>query len=136
MIKQHIIKVSQTAYRELNSISSIHGYFTEDATTKQHHQLDTSCAFSRLDYCNSLLMGSPNCYSTHAGVQNFTACLIFRALHPHHCTSLLQQLHWLPISEWIKYMAFTLSPTSVPTPRITSPKTSDTLVLSPPSKTN
>ena len=82
MIKQHIIKVSQTAYRELNSISSIHGYFTEDATTKQHHQLDTSCAFSRLDYCNSLLMGSPNCYSTHAGSPKFHCMSYFQSTAP------------------------------------------------------
>ena len=36
-------------------------------------------------------------------VQNSTACLILRALHHQHCTSLLQQLHWLPISKQIKH---------------------------------
>ena len=55
-MKQHVIKVCQTAYYELKRVSSIRSYVTEDATKK----LVTSCVLSRLDYCNSLLMGTPN----------------------------------------------------------------------------
>ena len=117
-------------------------------------------------------------------VQNAAARLILRAPCHQHCTPLLQQLHWLPISERIKYktacmcynslvpppltflnycsctalpglsalhqthpysnsdastakhMAFTLSPISVLSSGTTSPKMSDTLILSLPSKTN
>ena len=36
-------------------------------------------------------------------VQNIAARLILRALRHQNCTPLLQQLHWLPISERIKY---------------------------------
>ena len=36
-------------------------------------------------------------------VQNAAARLIHRASRHQHCTPLLQQLHWLPISEPIKY---------------------------------
>ena len=36
-------------------------------------------------------------------VQNTAAHLILRAPCHQNCTPLLQQLHWLPISEWIKY---------------------------------
>ena len=36
-------------------------------------------------------------------VQNTAAHLIFRAPCHQNCTPLQQQLHWLPISEWIKY---------------------------------
>ena len=36
-------------------------------------------------------------------VQNFAARLILMASHHHHSTSLLKKLHWLPISECIKY---------------------------------
>ena len=36
-------------------------------------------------------------------VQNAVARLIFRAPLHKHCTPLLQQLHWLPISKRIKY---------------------------------
>ena len=57
---------------------------------------------SRLDYCNSLLMGTPNSViQPKQKVQN--ARLILRASRHQHCTSLRQQLHWLPISERIKY---------------------------------
>ena len=55
-MKQHVIKVCQTAYYELKRVSSIRSYVTEDATKK----LVTSCVLSRLDYCNSLLMGTPS----------------------------------------------------------------------------
>ena len=55
-MKQHVIKVCQTAHYELKLISSIRSYLTEDATKK----LATSCVLSRLDYCNSLPMGTPN----------------------------------------------------------------------------
>ena len=36
-------------------------------------------------------------------IQNTAACLILRARRHQNCTPLLQQLHWLPISERIKY---------------------------------
>ena len=55
-MKQHVIKICQTAYYELKRISSIRRYLIEDAAK----QLVTSCVLSRLDYCNSLLMGTPN----------------------------------------------------------------------------
>ena len=55
-MKKHIIKICQTAYFELKRISSIRRFLTED-TTKI---LVTSYILSRLDYCNSLLMGTPN----------------------------------------------------------------------------
>ena len=127
-------------------------------------------------------MGTPNSViQPKQKVQN--ARLILRASRHQHCTSLRQQLHWLPISEQIKYktacmrynsitgfaptylfellqlnspsrslalhqthaysnsdvstaklMAFALSPISVLTSGTTSPMTSDTLLLSLPSK--
>ena len=68
------------------------------------HTLLTFCVLSRLDYCNSLLMGTPNSViQPKQKVQNTAARLILRAPRHQNCTPLLQQLHWLPISEWIKY---------------------------------
>ena len=100
-VKQHVIKVCQTAYYELKCISSICSYLTEDATEKQV----TSCVLSRLDYCNSLLMGIPNSViRPMQKVQNAAALLILRAPRHQHFTHLLQQLRWLPIiHERIKY---------------------------------
>ena len=66
--------------------------------------LVTSCVLSRLDYCNFLLMGTPNSViQPMQKVQNAAARLILTAPRHQHCTSLLQQLYWLPISERIKY---------------------------------
>ena len=95
-MKQHVIQICQTAYYELKRISSISRYLTEDAAK----QLVTSCVLSRLDYCNSLLMGTPNsAIQPMQKVQNTAARLILRAPSHQNCTPLLQQHHWLPISE-------------------------------------
>ena len=95
-MKQHVIKICQTAYYELESISSTHRYLTKDAAK----QLVTSCVLSRLDCCNSLLMGTPSSViQPMQKVKKTAACLIFRAACHQNCTLLLQQLHWLPISK-------------------------------------
>ena len=49
-------------------------------------------------------MGTPNSViQPMQKVQNIAARLIFRAPRQQNCTPLLQQLHWLPICEQIKY---------------------------------
>ena len=96
-IKQHVIKICQTACCELNCTNSICRYPTEDAAK----QLVNSCVLSRLDYCNSILMGTPK-FVTQP-MQKVQTCLIVRASNYQNCTHLLQQLHWLPVSQWFKY---------------------------------
>ena len=97
-MKQHVIKTCQTAYYEQKCISV--RYLREDAAK----QLVTSCVLSRLDYCISLLIGTPNSViQPMQKVQNTAVRLILRAPRHQNCTPLLQQLHWLPISEWINY---------------------------------
>ena len=96
----YIIKICQTAYFELKRISSICRFLTEDATKT----LVTSYILSRLDYCNCLLMGTPNSViQPLQKIQNFAARLVLLAPRHHHATPLLEKLHWLPISERIKY---------------------------------
>ena len=78
-VKEHIIKICQTAYFELKRISSIHRFLTEDAAKT----LVTSCILSRLDYCNCLLMGTRNSViQPLQKIQNFAARLVL--LTPHH----------------------------------------------------
>ena len=99
-MKKHVIKICQTAYFELKRISSIRSFLTEDATKT----LVTSYILSRLDYCNCLLMGTPNSViQPLQKIQNFAARLVLLAPRHHHSTPLLEKLHWLPISERIKY---------------------------------
>ena len=99
-MKKHIIKICQTAYFELKCISSIRRFLTEDATKTRV----TSYILSRLGYCNCLLMGTPNSViQPLQKIQNFAARLVLLAPCHHHATPLLEKLHWLPISERIKY---------------------------------
>ena len=77
--------------------NSIRNFLTTDAVKT----LVCSLVLSRVDYCNSLLAGLPQCQCLLKKiqyVQNAAARLIFRAPKSHHVSSLLQKLHWLPIS--------------------------------------
>ena len=97
---KHLIKICQTAYYEFKRISSIRRFLTEDATKT----LFTSYILSRLNYCNYLLMGTPNSViQPLQKMQNFAARLVLLASRHHHSTPLLEKLHWLPISKRIKY---------------------------------
>ena len=59
---------------------------------------------SRLDYCNCLFMGTPNSViQPLQKIQNFAEKFVLLAPCHHHSTPLLEKLHWLPISERIKY---------------------------------
>ena len=99
-MKKYIIKISQTAYFKLTCSSSICRFLTED-TAKT---LVTSYILAWLDYCNCLLMGTPNSViQPLQKIQNFAARLILLAPRHQHSTPLLEKLHWLPISERIKY---------------------------------
>ena len=82
-MKQYVIKVCHTVNYELIRFSSTRSYLTEDATK----MLVTSCVLSRLDYCNFLLMGTPNSVIQPVKkVQNATARLLLRAPSHHNCT--------------------------------------------------
>ena len=49
-------------------------------------------------------MGTPNSViQPLQNIQNFAARLVLLASRHHHSTPLLEKLHWLPISEGIKY---------------------------------
>ena len=97
-MKKHAIKICQTAYFELKRIRSIRRFLTKTKT------LVTSYILSRLDYCNCLLMGTPNSViQPLQKIQNFAARLVLLAPRHHHSTPLLEKLHWLLISERIKY---------------------------------
>ena len=98
-MKKHVITICHTAYFQLKRINSIRKFLTEDATKT----LVTSYIFSRLDYCNCLLMGTPNSViQPLQKIQNSAARLVLLAPRHHHSTPLLEKLHWLPISERIK----------------------------------
>ena len=83
-MKKHVIKICQTSYFELKRISSIRRFLTEDATKT----LVTSYILSRLDYCNCLLMGTPNSViQPLQKIQNVAARLVLLAPRHRHSNS-------------------------------------------------
>ena len=80
--------------------------------TKIRHLLDKSMTkmlvqalvLSKVDYCNSLLLGSSQ-YNIRKlqRLQNMCARIIYRSHKYDHITPFLKELHWLKIEEQIEY---------------------------------
>ena len=87
-------------YFQLRKIGNIRDCLTESVTKT----LVTSLILSKLDYCNSLLVGLPiETINRLQTVQNNAARLVFRKRKYDHVTPLLYELHWLPVSKRIDY---------------------------------
>ena len=105
-MKQHVNNICKAAYFQLRKISSIRHLLTIQAA----QTLVCSLVLSRLDYCNSLLIGCPHyLIQKLQKVQNAAARLVCRAKRRDHITPLLQSLHWLPVSARIQYKIATLT---------------------------
>ena len=107
-MEKHVTNICRSAYIEMRRISNIRHYLTTDATKT------LLCAFvlSKLDYCNSLLSGSPkHLLDKLQKVQNSAARLVFKALKHKHIKPLLQKLHWLPVVSRIQYKRLQLCAT-------------------------
>ena len=87
--------MSSLNYLELRRINSIRNLLSVDAVKT----LVCSLVLSRLDYCNSLLIGLPQyLIKKLQGVQNAAARSILRTSRSEHISPLLQNLHWLPVN--------------------------------------
>ena len=99
-LHQHIMNTCRAAYIELRRISSIRHFLSVDATKT----LMCSLVLSKLDYCNSLLSGSPQyLIQLFQKVQNTAARITLRAPRVEHTSPLLRSLHWLPVQQRIKH---------------------------------
>ena len=66
--------------------------------------LVTSLVLTKLDYCNSLLVGLPaKLLNRLQAVINTAACLVCHAMKADNITPVLKDLHWLRIQERIQY---------------------------------
>ena len=79
-------------------------------TQKAAQVLVQALVISRLDYCNSLLIGLPACAIRPLQlIQNAAARLVFNLPKFSHTTRLLRSLHWLPIAARIRFKTLVLT---------------------------
>lgn len=90
----------RAAFHTLYNISKIRNSLTTETTKTLVQALVTS----KLDYCNSLLYGTP-AYLLYRlqKAQNYAARLTCRIRKREHITPILSQLHWLPIKHRIDF---------------------------------
>ncbi|CAJ0938430.1 unnamed protein product [Ranitomeya imitator] len=97
--------MARSSYLHLKNISRIRPFLTFDSAKT----LTVSLIHSRLDYCNSLLIGLPlTKLSPLQSVLNAAARIIFLTNRYTDASTLCQSLHWLPIHSRIQYKTTTL----------------------------
>ena len=86
-------------------LGKIRKYLDNNSTERLVHAFITS----RLDCCNSLLIGLPdNDLQKLQKLQNASARLVTCTKRREHITPILEHLHWLPVSHRIKYKVLLL----------------------------
>ena len=104
IMKQQVDRICQTAYFELRRIGSIVSFLL-----LRPQKFFTSLVLSRLDYCNSLMAGIPQKLANKVRrVMNCAALLVCKAPKREHVTSLLVDLHWLPVERRTEYKIATI----------------------------
>ncbi len=105
-LEQHVVHTAKSAYAYLHKVARIRRYLTADAAKTLVHSL----IISRLDYCNVLLFGLPDCLLHKLQrVQNHAARVISGTKKYEHISPVLQSLHWLPIEQRIIYKTLLLT---------------------------
>ncbi|CAB3996351.1 Hypothetical predicted protein [Paramuricea clavata] len=99
-LKSHVRNVAKSCFFKLRNMRKIRKCITEDAAKIMVHSMITS----RLDYCNAILYGLPNCDLDRLySVQKLAARLITGTRKYDHITPVLERLHWLPVKKRIEY---------------------------------
>ena len=94
----HIKQICKTAFFHLRNISKIRNILSQSDAEKLVHAFITS----RLDYCNSLLSGSPkNSLRSLQLIQNAAARVLTGTRKREHISPVLASLHWLPLKSRI-----------------------------------
>ena len=105
-LKSHVNSLCSSARYYLYNIRLARKYLTKEAAEKAIHAFVTS----RLDCNNSLLYGLPvSELQKLQKIQNSAARILTGANRHRHITPVLKQLHWLPITQRIKYKIIVLT---------------------------
>ena len=102
----HISKSCSAAFFWLHNIKRISKFLSRDKLETVLHAFVTS----RIDYCNGLLYGLPDCeIAKLQRVQNAAARLLTSSRKYDHITPVLQELHWLPVRYRIHFKILLLT---------------------------
>ena len=103
---EHISKLTRTSYFHLRRLRAIRRSVSSPIFTSIVHAF----VCSRLDYCNSLLIGLPKVrLAPLQSVLNAAARLIARLPRFSHITTFMaEELHWLPLSARIQFKVLIL----------------------------
>jgi len=97
-MKTRVSKVASSCFYQLCRLRQIRRLIGQEVAA----QLVTTFILSRLDCCNSVLVGLPRCTTEPLQhVPNASAQLVLNLRLCDHVTTALQQLHWLPIEHRI-----------------------------------
>lgn len=104
-LNDQVTSVCASCNFHLHRLSSIRRYLTPDAARCAVQAFITS----RLDYCNSLLLGLPHTQTARLQrIQNKAARFVSRSKKYDHISPVLQSLHWLPILYRIRFKIMVL----------------------------
>ena len=90
----HVSNIARTCYFKMRRLASILIFLTSTATAT----LVSAFVLSRIDYCNSLLLGSTHDVTFHLQrMQNYAARVMLCLPTSSSITTHLESLHWLPV---------------------------------------
>jgi hypothetical protein len=96
----HVTNIRKSCYNEIRKISHIRPFINEKCTI----QLVISLVISKLDYCNCLLYNTSNDnFNQLQLIQNHAARIVKKVPKRTNVTSILKDLHWLPIKQRVSY---------------------------------
>ena len=102
----HIDAKCRSAFMHLYNLRGIRKFLTPTTTECLVHAFITS----QLDYANSLLVGVPAVHMEKLQrIQNMSARLIAGARKFDRITPILKELHWLPVTERVKFKVLLLT---------------------------
>ena len=105
-MSKHVSNICKAASFALHKIGTLRQFLSQAATEKLVHAL----IMPRIDFCNSLLYGlSDTQISRLQRIQNSAARLVKRTPVRQPISPILQELHWLPVKQRIKYKILLLT---------------------------
>ena len=105
-LSSHITLTCKSANYQLYCLSRIKRYLSPGALKTAIHALISS----KLDYCNSLLVGLPKSdIQKYQHIMNSAVCMISGYSKYDHIFPVLADLHWLPIEYWVNFKLLCLT---------------------------